>query len=74
MADPNSEKPLHQVFAELSWDATDWEEANLCQAVLYMRMAKNVKVSREFKSLIDKYRFPRDLPFLYPHQVDLFSG
>ncbi|CAE7295378.1 unnamed protein product [Symbiodinium sp. KB8] len=29
VAIPNSDKPLQDVFNELSWDETDWEEANL---------------------------------------------
>ena len=68
MADQSSEKPLHEIFAELSWDSTDWEEAALGDVVLYLRLAKHVKVPREYKPLIEKLRFPRDLPTLRPHQ------
>ena len=62
------DQPLHELFADVSWDDTDWEEACLGEVVLYMRLAKNVKVPRVFKPLIEKLRFPRDLPFLEPHQ------
>ena len=51
-----SEKPPHEIFADASWDTSDWDEACLGDVVLYMRVAKNVKVPREFKSLIEKYR------------------
>ena len=52
---------MHQLFADSSWDETDWEETNLHEVVLYLRVAKGVCIPPNFKALIDKFRFPRDL-------------
>ena len=53
--DPFPEMTVLQIFRDLEWNGpTEWEEACLTNVVIYMRLAKSVKIPEEFKPLIPK--------------------
>ncbi|CAE7244059.1 unnamed protein product [Symbiodinium sp. CCMP2592] len=49
VADQSSEKPLHEIFAELSWDSTDWDEVLKQRHALIKEAATAVDASEDQK-------------------------